>query len=423
MDGKNPRSKTGTILSWALTITMAAVAAPLLVTLVLILHTLARCRAARPGAVPSGIQEKVPGVKTMSEVMEALCRIPFKARVPRLLATLAVLAQDAVPMVLNTNRATTGFIYPYPDTFEPEMIESQDGTPICCLLALQPGKQSRPALILVHGLFATKNTRSIQSLALSAYYDWGFHVLALDLRDHGDSGRFSDAPVSWGYRESDDIMAAAEYLESIEAVSTVGVCGVSMGATSALLAAARSRLDRPLAGGVVALNGYSDAERALEYISTFGGGSLDEMATGLFFRLMLLIKTVLDGPMPLSDFREYVRQVTCQYYEATETEVYAKASPVNYIREVEVPCLAIHAEDDQVVPVLEAEDLAAAAADNPMFASLILPRGGHALYGAVSRRWFRETLRTFFTYWGEFEVGVDSEAGTDSLDMFGNPNN
>jgi pimeloyl-ACP methyl ester carboxylesterase len=115
-------------------------------------------------------------------------------------------------------------------------MESQDGTPVCGLLAMQPHVEERPALIVVHGLFGSKNSYGMQQLSLKAYYDWGFHVFALDLRNFGDSSRFSEAPTSWGYREFDDFIAAAEYLDSVQHVSTVGVCGVSMGAAAALLA-------------------------------------------------------------------------------------------------------------------------------------------------------------------------------------------
>jgi len=330
---------------------------------------------------------------------------------------------ETVPMVLNTASATAGFVYPYPDVFEPVMLESQDGTPVCGLLAMQPDRSQRPALITVHGLFTSKNTRSMLDLALRAYYVWGFHVFALDLRNFGDSSRFSEAPTSWGYRESDDVLAAAEYLETIDEVSTVAACGASMGAASTLVAAARSRLDGPLSGGVVAVNGYADARGAVEHISGAGGGSLVRILTGLTFRLLLVIKTSLGGPRRFADFREYTRELAGQYYEVSDEDIYRKASPVRTIREIEVPCLIIHAEDDQVVRVSEAEELVRAAANNPMVGAIIVPTGGHVLYPVMSRTWFYETLRVFFTYWGEFGVDVGVSEVIDTLDMFGNPDN
>jgi pimeloyl-ACP methyl ester carboxylesterase len=399
---------------------------PLLVALGLILFVAVRYRSARPEvAVPiTGGGEKRSGVKTMSEVMERIEAIPFKFRTSRRLAAAALAMVDAVPTLLNASRKTAGIIYPYPGAFEPVMFQSQDGTPICGLLAMHAGAGRRPAIIFVHGLFGSKNSFSIQALAIKAYYDWGFQVLTIDLRNFGDSSRFSEAPTCWGYRESDDILAAAEYLESIDGVSTIALCGVSMGAASALLAAGRSRLDGPLSGGVIALNGYADAERIVDHISTVSRPWLERSVNWLFFRLLLLLKTSLEGPHPFTSFKDYTREVSGQFYEVSDCDLYRKASPVNYVGQIEVPCLVIHAMDDLIVPVGEAEELLAATMDNPVFEVMMMPCGGHALYTATDPGWFFKVLETFFTYWGEYELGPDSSTESfDSIDLFGNPDN
>jgi pimeloyl-ACP methyl ester carboxylesterase len=405
---------------------VAMIAAPFVVTLAFMLYVFLRYRGKLPGrGIEPGFRVSGgSGVKTMSEVMNMLEDIPFRRGVPRIFAMLAMTLLDFLPTVLNTNRATAGILYPYPDVFEPVMLESQDGTPLFGLMAMQRGSSAGPALILVHGLFSSKNTYGMLSLALKAYYEWHLHVMVLDLRNFGDSGRFSDAPTSWGYREADDILAAAEYLDSLDAVSTVGLLGVSMGAASSLIAAGRSGLDRPLSGGVVALNGYADARRAVEHVSTLAPGSLESFASWLFFRAVLLCKTLLGGPRPMSDLGEYTRQVASQYYEVTGEELFRKASPVHCVRDIDVPCLIIHSLDDTIVPVEEADDLIEAASDNPMVAAMVLPRGGHALYQLTNPGWFYGTIGTFLTYWGEAGLGPDlTRDGIDTLDFYGNPNN
>jgi len=412
-------------LEVALLVLVLAALAPAVVASVLILYVFLRYR----GAVPRSTitldyeKERRAGIKTMSELMQMLEAIPFHPRLSRQLATALLTFIDTVPMLLNTNRATAGLVYPYPEVFEPVMLESQDGTTVCGLLGMQPGADQKPALIIVHGLFGSKNNYPIQELALEAYYRWGLHVCVLDLRNFGDSSRFSEAPTCWGYRESDDILAAAEYLGSIEQVSTVGVCASSMGAASALLAAARSRVDWPLTGGVVALNGFADARRVVEHVSTMGH-TVEGFLIWLTFRALLLLKTTLSGPGPFQDLRKYTREVSSQYYELTEQELYRKASPIHSAAGIEVPCLVIHARDDLIVPVAEAEELAAAVKDNPMVGVLILPAGGHAQYQLTCRRWFYSTLKTFFLYWGEWSVCLEpGEAGISIDNMFENPNN
>jgi len=401
---------------------------PLLVTSFLIVYIHIRYRSAcvrKKDNFDAAIQY-TPRVQTMSEAMEILKAIPFRTTVPTPLARFARWLIETVPAALNEVRGLAGLVYPYPEAFEPVIVESRDGTPLSGVLGMQPGEADKPALLFVHGLFGSKNAFNIQALALRAYYNWGFHVYAMDLRNFGDSSRFSEAPTSWGYRESDDVLAVAEYLESTARVTTVGVCGVSMGAASALLAAGRSGTSRPLAGGIVALNCYADAGRAIEQVSDTSRLSLKSFTAWLAFRLMIGFKTFAGGPRPIGDLRSYTREVAAQYYEISEEELYREASPVNIIGEIEVPCLIIHSLDDNVVPVAEAYDLLAASVDNPMVDALIVPSGGHANYLLSSPSWFHKTLETFFTYWAEFspEGGqYTGTSGTDTIGTFGNPNN
>jgi predicted alpha/beta-fold hydrolase len=417
-----PRAFRGSLI-----IAVLVVFSPLLIAAAFIAYVLARFRSApsRMAGVPEDLERRA-GVKTMSEAADLLEKVRFKSWIPNPVSTAIWMAVDMLPSALATTRITAGLLYPYPASFEPVMLESQDGTPVCGHLAMQPSDAQRPALILASGAYASKNSGWLLTIALKAYYEWGFHVLALDLRNMGDSGRFSEAPTSWGYRESDDIMAAAEYLESIDIVSTVGVCGVGMAGSAALIAAGRSRLDGPLAGGVIAISAYASASEAVDRLSGSGAMSLPAAARRFVERVLLLFKTLAGGPRPFFSPREYTREVSCQYYEIGETDLYRKASPVKIMSEIEVPCLVIHARDDAVAPISEAMTLLEASSDNPMVSALIVPTGGHSLYGPATRKWLHAALKTFFTYWGEFgpaPYDILGLAGIDSMDIHGNPDN
>lgn len=400
---------------------------PLVIAAAFIAYILARFRGV-PSAPPalSGCRGDQDSIGTMSDAMDLVEKIAFRASMPGSLSTVIPILVDALPAALSTTRITAGLLYPYPAAFEPVMIESRDGTPICGHLALQPCETQRPALILACGSYASKNSGWLLTLAARAYYRWGFHVLALDLRNLGDSGRFSEAPTSWGYRESDDIIAAAEYLGSLELVSTVGVCGVGMAAAAALIAAGRSRLDGPLRGGVVAVSPCADASRGVERLLRTTGLTPLATARRLLERALLFTKTLAGGPRPFFSPREYTREVSCQYYEIDESDLYRKASPLKTMSEIEVPCLLLHAMDDGIAPVSDTYALLSAAGENPMVRALIPPTGGHSLYGPATRKWFGEVLETFFGYWGEHGAAprdILGLAGIDSMDIFGNPNN
>jgi pimeloyl-ACP methyl ester carboxylesterase len=403
---------------------LLAVASPFLVAAAFIAYILARFRGAPRAQTTSHALEQKGGIKTMSEAMELVRAIPFKASLPGPLSTALSMFVDLIPSALSTTRITAGLVYPYPGAFEPIILESRDGTPVCGHLAIQPGDARNPAVIFANDSPAGKNTGWLLSLSVRAYFEWGFHVLALDLRNLGDSGRFSEAPTSWGYRESDDVMAAAEYLDSLDIVSTVGVFGAGMAASSALIAAGRSRPDRPLSGGVIAMGAYADAEGEVERLSSLGGISLLSATRRLLNRALMFVKTLAGGPRAFFDARAYTREVSCQYYEMGEGDLYGKASPGRTMSEIEVPCLLVHAQDDAVSPVTEAHALLDAAGENPLVSAVIVHAGGHSLYGPATRRWLHRTVETFFTYWGEFgPPGASLLSGIDSMEIYGNPDN
>jgi pimeloyl-ACP methyl ester carboxylesterase len=421
-----PDTKAPKAARTALMATILTVLSPLLITAGFILYVWTRFRGQARRSGMEDPLERTLGVRTMSEAVELLEGIPFKPKMPGPLSSAISIAMDLVPSALATTRITAGLVYPYPRAFEPIMLESQDGTPVCGHLAIQAGESGGPALVLANGGYASKNSAWLLSLALRAYYDWGFHVLAIDMRNFGDSGRFSEAPTSWGYRESDDIVAAAEYLDSLDIVSTVGVFGASMAGSAALVAAGRSRLDGPLAGGVVAAGAYAEASREVERLSGKNAPAFTGLLRRLARRALLFAKTLFDGPRAFSDPRAYTREVSCQYYEIGEVDLYRKASPLKMMSEMEVPCLLVHAKDDLRSPVGDAHQLVEAAGENPMVAAMIVPSGGHELYGPATGKWFQRTLEVFFTYWGEFGLPPEDGlglAGIDSMNIYGNPDN
>jgi dipeptidyl aminopeptidase/acylaminoacyl peptidase len=93
-----------------------------------------------------------------------------------------------------------------------------------------------PVVILDHG---TPGNRVSMISRAAFLYNHGFNVLLFDFQSYGKSqGEMS----TLGMVESEDILAAISYLHSLPATmfSKIGVLGLSMGATAAVLAASRS---------------------------------------------------------------------------------------------------------------------------------------------------------------------------------------
>lgn len=190
-----------------------------------------------------------------------------------------------------------------------------------------------PAVLLVHGFAAHRKKPSYAYLAdvLAAR----LHVLALDLRGHGDSGGAS----TLGDREALDVEAGVRWLRAY-GHRHVTVIGLSMGGTSALHAGAR--------GAVTA----GDAADALVAISA--PARLREVPDTV---PMQRLRAVWDSPWKRRGMRALVRVRVVGPADWT-----APPHPEEAAASVQVPLLVVHGEDDAYFPVTDAEALAARAA-------------------------------------------------------------
>jgi pimeloyl-ACP methyl ester carboxylesterase len=96
-----------------------------------------------------------------------------------------------------------------------------------------PGDPSKPVIVFVHGL----NRSRMEHLERAAEsHKRGYGVLLFDLRNHGESGR---AYTTLGVRESRDVCAAREFLRKEAGGRAQVLWGVSLGASTSLLAERR----------------------------------------------------------------------------------------------------------------------------------------------------------------------------------------
>ena len=106
---------------------------------------------------------------------------------------------------------------------------SSDGIPLKGWWS--PGKPSMPVIIFIHGL----NRSRLELLERAADSNKrGYGVLLFDLRNHGESGR---AYTTIGIFESRDVCAASSFVRHESADRPQILWGVSMGASSGILAA------------------------------------------------------------------------------------------------------------------------------------------------------------------------------------------
>lgn len=179
-------------------------------------------------------------------------------------------------------------------------------------------------IVMVHGTRQNRTDTGAHELELSAALArHGFAILAFDMRGMGQS---PPAPISFGYFESRDVDGAVDYLRSgpvpfpeLGRPRIIGGWGVSMGASTLLLAAAH---DQSMAA-VVADSAYADivpplereVRRKISPTFMFGALAMAEEVYGIDYfggkpvaavaaiapRPLLLIHGTADGYVPLSN--------------------------------------------------------------------------------------------------------------------------
>jgi pimeloyl-ACP methyl ester carboxylesterase len=192
----------------------------------------------------------------------------------------------------------------------------------------------------VHGNGSNRNVADSGSLNIAGeLVRHGFNVLMFDLHGCGES---DGNTVSGGYYEKDDLKGAVAYVRQ-RGYEKIGVLGFSLGAVSALLAAAEdTEID-----AVVADSSYADLNDIME--PEFAKRT---KAPKIFLRPILFMIKIIYGV----DFTA-IRPV----------EVVAKIAPR--------PILFIHGEADDMIPVEHARRLLEAS-QNPANILWIVP-GGH----------------------------------------------
>ena len=221
-----------------------------------------------------------------------------------------------------------------------------------------PAGDSERTAIVCHGVMDTK---SGMMPFVQALHEGGYNVLAFDMRGHGESDRWT---VTYGTRESQDIIACVNYLKSAHPDSAKHVVGVgwSMGAASLILAAARDlriealHIDAP----------YANTRDMARHI----GEQIPALLRGWSYYGGLAIGSIETGT---------------NLFRFNTTEAVARISPR--------PVMIIHGTQDGVVPFEQGEMVFGAAGNPKSFHAV--PGAGHCETIAVEGRRYTDRMITF----------------------------
>ncbi len=340
-----------------------------------------------------------PRERSMDSLMSDLEAIPHGLHHSEAAMARKGLA-DLSTFVLANQREAANLGYAYPAQFDDHVFEGADGERIAATVGLH-ASSGRPGLIVAHGLFSSRRFDYVRQIAVRAYYEWGFNVLALDLRSFGLTNLTSPAPTTVGWKEGEDIVAAGRYLKQLGA-TTVGALGISLGGSAVLGACHAQGADEALDGGILAISPPADPRAMAKRLSVRLPRTDPAYVLNLGFWAMLTSRIRQAGWEGIEDFLDPVERVSAPYYGVEADELWRRAAAAEHIAQAKVPVLVLHPDDDEIVPVEHARMLADAARDHDLVRVWVLPGGGHGAIDAIDRTWFYAVLRGFFERWAGY---------------------
>jgi uncharacterized protein len=222
------------------------------------------------------------------------------------------------------------------------------------------GETDEPVIIMVHGNGYHRDDPTIGTLEIAEkLVSSGYNVLMFDLRGYGES---DGSTVGGGYLEKRDLDGAVVYIKS-RGFDRIGVIGFSLGAVTALLAAAEDQdID-----AVVADSSYADLNDMMgpEFAKR-------TKAPSFFLNPILFMIKIMYGV----DF--------------------AAIRPIDGVAKIAPrPILFIHGDADATIPVSHAYRLFEAS-QNPLDQLWIVPGAGHTQSYKMQPEAYMKKITDFF---------------------------
>jgi predicted alpha/beta-fold hydrolase len=327
-----------------------------------------------------------------AEVIREMLALPYQpAYVPA--GADSAFSPALVPNTLPAQDYTTGSVPGDPDApswpaaFGGVILTSGDGARLVGMLGLHAGRH--PGVVVVHG-FNTHGIASVIRWAAMLYAN-GYNVLAADQRDfsfeYSAGYGYPSFLQTFGWKESEDVVAAGRYLMAQPGVTSVGVVGFSEGAQNTVLAMAG-------AGGRVFAAGLTFSGPADQNTQIYSTASPPDCQTPLCaYPVTDALVTLVVPPYSYTDVCAALTDAG-KYYGIDPFAILAAESPFHAQTDVTAPLLNFYAADDPLVQPFQATMMAGYEGGASPQHTLLIRRGAHAYY--YDRWWQQKAILLYF---------------------------
>lgn len=297
------------------------------------------------------------------------------------------------PLFVN-GHAQTLVAYAWPRRFqlrahrldEERMFEVEEGVQLLAHCRWQKEPRNAPTIVLVHGLEGSSSSIYILSTAAKAFRV-GFNVVRLNLRNCGSTEHLT--PTLYNSGMSGDLNAVMNDLIERDKLQRIFIAGFSMSANMALkLAGEAPDALPPELSGICAISPPIDLAASAVALEERANWLYEQSFMRSLRRRMRYKQKLFPDLYDTTDIhlvrtvREFDNRYTSIHggYENAE-DYYARASALPLIRQIRIPTLLIHAQDDPFIPFHSFRE--PSLSTNPSVVFIAPEHGGHVGFVAA----------------------------------------
>ena len=282
-----------------------------------------------------------------------------------------------------------------------------------------------PCLVILPGLFGDFGVQRSRDLAIPLR-EAGFHVLALELRGHGQTElRFPQVRHAFGAFETDDLMQVSDWLEAQPHVTRTGLIACCWNANIALLAAwydgnqpddpliapsirsnlvAHDTAKRRFSAGIMAISPVVQGEVLMDELDRSRSrwkhpiyAAIQDTVRDRMKRKGYPVSGSLRQLMgdEYSGYRVPGTHGLVEGYSMLRLMDYKSQSAGKKLDAARMPVMILHGADDPLVCAQDVADMMAGVS-NDRVAAIILPSGGHVGFTGYAPSYYFSLVVNFF---------------------------